>query len=106
MWSQTMTDPTITGASKGTNAALLGLINDATGVAFVVEDFVDIPDQASGFTIAACSAAGTVPTVGSDEAIGGIVIGANTYGIGCSDGDNTQSSRFWLDDGTTIIMGE
>ncbi len=105
MWSQTMTDPTITGAAKGTNAALLAAINPVTGVAFVVEDFVDIPDSipAGTFSIAGCAGAGSAPVAGSNEATSGIIIGTKTYGIGCSDGDNTQSPRFWLDDGTTII---
>ena len=101
MWSQTMTDPTITGASKGTNEALASV-----SPAMTVEDFIDIPDQASGFTILACASAGTDPVAGSDQAVDSIVIGTKTYGIGCSNGNNTQSSRYWLDDGTTIIAGQ
>ena len=90
MWSQTMTDPSITGASKGTNAAVI------TTLGMPVTDFIDIPDQASGFAILSCISAGATPAVGSVTAVSGIVIGQKTYGIGCSDGDNTQSSRYWL----------
>jgi len=91
MWSATMTDPTVLQANKGKIASM------------TLKDYIDIPEGLTA-SITACAAAGSTLTASSSE-LGTIKIGSTTYNIGCAEGDDVQSPRFSLGDGTTLLVG-